>query len=174
VSTAELTTAGRPWLWWRLHRQGDAVGASLVSPGSRLLVVITNKMSMLSSSHSTQTLTILSFRSLALSSAIDLVAFALVTENWWVLCNPIMRRVMVARQTIMMLDTRSSVTKMGRILSQELRGVTLHCLSWKSINSSYNEPSTNLSASTRSRRKIETAPVRLHCLTVTDFPNNLI
>ena len=145
------------------------MGASLVSPGTRLLMV-TNKMSMLSSSHSTLTLTILSFISLKLSGAIVVLAFGLVTVNWRQMVNPIMRRVMVAGHMLIIVDTRSSMTKMGCTHSQGLRGLHLHCLSWKSINSSYNEPSNNLSGSSRNLREIETALVRLHCLTVTDLP----
>jgi hypothetical protein len=91
------------------------VGASLVSPGTRLLVV-TNKMSMLFSSHSTQTLTILSLIRLRLSTAGVTEAFCLVTMNWRVKVNPIMRRVMVAGQMLIMMDTRSSMTKMDCIL----------------------------------------------------------
>ena len=89
------------------------MGASLVSPGTRLLVV-TNKMSMLSCSHSTLTLTILSFRNLRLSTAGVVLAFILVAVNWRHKVNPIMRRVMVAGQMLqVILDTRSSMTKMG-------------------------------------------------------------
>ena len=117
------------------------MGASLVSPGSRLLFVAsTNKMRMLSSSHSTLTLTILSEIHLRLSTAEVIMALGLVAMNWKAVVNPIMRRVMVASHVLMMQDTRSSMTKMGCTHSQGLRGQTLHCLSWKSINSSYNEP----------------------------------
>ena len=148
------------------------MGASLVSPGTQ--VVVTNKMSMLSCSHSTLTLTILSLISLRLSAAGVVLELGLVAVNWRLVVNPIIRRVMVAGRMLIMKDTRSSMTKMGCTHSQGLRGTDAHYLSWKSINSSYNEvnePSSNLSGS--SRRQIETAPVRLHCLTVTDFPNNL-
>jgi hypothetical protein len=89
------------------------VGASLVSPGTRLLM-ITNKMSMLSSSHSTLTLTILSFIRLRLSTAGVVLALVLVTGNYRHALNPIMRRVMVAGQMLqVILDTRFSMTKMG-------------------------------------------------------------
>ena len=115
------------------------MGASLVSTGTRLL--IGNKMSMLSSSHSTLTLTILSLISLTLSAAGVLLALCLVTMNWRHKVNPIMRTVKVAGQMFIVIqDTRSSMTKMGSTHSQGLRGHTLRCLSWKSINSSFNEP----------------------------------
>ena len=73
------------------------MGASLVSHGMRLLV-IGNKMSMLSCSHSTLTLTILSFISLTLSGAVVVLALGLVAMNWRPGVSPIMRRVMVAGQ----------------------------------------------------------------------------
>ena len=87
------------------------MGASLVSPGTRL--VVTNKMSMLSSSHSTLTLTILSLISLGLSTAVVVMALGLVGMNWRHMVNPIMRRVMVATHVLIKVDTRSSMTKMG-------------------------------------------------------------
>jgi hypothetical protein len=90
------------------------VGASLVSPGSRLLVV-TNKMSMLSSSHSTLTLTILSLIRRRLSSVIVVGALSLVAMNCRPVVSPIMRVVMVAGQ-ILIMDTRLCMTKMGCIL----------------------------------------------------------
>jgi hypothetical protein len=121
VSIAELTTADRPCHWWRLHRQGDAAGASLVSHGTRLLM-ITNKMSMLSSSHSTQTLTILSLIRQRLSTAVVIEAFALVTVNCRVELSPIMRRVMVARQLLIIKYLISSLKKMGLAHLQGLRG----------------------------------------------------
>jgi hypothetical protein len=89
------------------------VGASLVSPGSRLLVTLTYKMSMLSSSHSTITLTILSLIRGRLSGAVVVVAFALVAVNYRHALNPIMRRVMVAGQIVIVVDIRSSMIKMG-------------------------------------------------------------
>jgi hypothetical protein len=85
------------------------VGASLVSPGSHLLLVVTNKMSMLSSSHSTQTLTILSLIRRWLSAAVVVVALGLVSVNCRHMSSPIIRRVMAALHGLqIILGTRSS------------------------------------------------------------------
>jgi hypothetical protein len=86
------------------------VGASLVSPGTRLLVV-TNKISMLSSSHSTQTLTILSKIRRRLSSAGLVLGLGLVEVSWRHMVSPIMRRAMVAGQIKIRVHTVSSLKK---------------------------------------------------------------
>ena len=79
VSTAELTTEAQPRRSWKSNRQGDAVEASLVSPGNRL--EITNKMSMLSCSPSTFTLTMMSLINLRLSTAGLIRELCLVAMN---------------------------------------------------------------------------------------------
>jgi hypothetical protein len=92
------------------------VGASLVSTGKQLLMLISNTISMLSSFHSTLTLTILSEISLKLSSAIVKLALGLVKVNCKPLKNPLIRRKMVAVHGLILVvvgHTISSLTKMG-------------------------------------------------------------
>ena len=73
------------------------MAASLVSPGMRLLVVI-NKMSMLSSFHLILTHIILSEINSMLSPAELIMALSLVAANWLPLANPIIRKLKVAGQ----------------------------------------------------------------------------
>ena len=88
------------------------MAASLVSPGMRLLVV-TNKMSMPSSSHLILTLIILSEINSMLSPAEVIMALSLVAANWLPLANPIIRKLKVAGQMLRKMDTRLSMINMG-------------------------------------------------------------
>jgi hypothetical protein len=152
------------------------VGASLVSPGIQLLK-ITNKMSLLSSSHSTLIFTIQLLINLSQSDANIIEALSLVIMDCQTIKNPIIRRVMVAGHILIVIITISLMTKMGFTHLQVLRGQNLHCLNWKSMSLSYNEmtePSSSINNSSNRLRQIEKVKLRLYSLTIHDFPNNII
>jgi hypothetical protein len=86
------------------------VGDSLVSPGSRL--VLTKKMNMLSSSHSTLKLTILSFHKITLSTGTVLEELGLEMMDCQAIQNPIMSRVKVVGQILIVVIIISLMIKM--------------------------------------------------------------
>ena len=86
-----------------------------MSPGMGVPLLLGNKMSMLSYSHSTLTLTILLFISLRLLFAVVIGELSLVIILWRPMISPIMRLVMVAIQMLILVITIFSMTKMGCI-----------------------------------------------------------